>query len=90
MKPIGVNVLVEKEPKKPLMVGGILIPESLERTPRFGPTVFATVVGVGGKVSGCKVGDRVALKDIAGDDYFVGGKTLTLLREKDLVGLVHD
>jgi co-chaperonin GroES (HSP10) len=88
LKPIGVNVLVEKEPRKPLTAGGILIPESLERTPRYGPTIFAKVVGIGGKVQVCKVGDRVALKDVAGDDIMWAGKQFTLLREKDLVGIV--
>lgn len=88
MKPIGVNVLIEKDPPKPTMFGGILIPESLERTPRFSPSVHATVVGVGGKVQACKVGDRVVVQNHAGDDWFVGDKKLTLLREKDLVGIL--
>ena len=87
---IGVNILVEKDPKKPYSEGGILIPECLERTPRFCPTVFGTVRGIGGKVKVVKVGDRVALMDAAGDDYFWKGKKFTILREKDIWGIAYE
>lgn len=87
IKPIGVNIAVEKDPKQPCKEGGIFIPESLERTPRFGPSVRATVIGIGNKVKELKVGDRIVLKDVAGDDYLWGDKTITILREKDIVGM---
>ena len=86
---IGVNIAVEKERHKPAMQGGILIPECAERTPRFSPSVYATVRAVGGKVTILKVGDRVVVQNHAGDDFMVGKKTLTILREKDIVGVVQ-
>ena len=90
LKPLGENILVEKDPRKPCIEKGILIPESAERSPRHGPTVLGTVVGVGGRVKTLSVGVRVALKDIAGDDYFLNDKTYTLLREKDIVGIAYE
>jgi co-chaperonin GroES (HSP10) len=88
--PIGNRVLVEKDAPKVLKVGSILVPECLEKTTRYAPTVLATVVGVGARVEWAKVGDRVALKDYAGDHYHWDNRTFTLLREQDLVGLAHE
>ena len=84
---IGEHIWVVKDPKKPCVEGGILIPESLERTPRFGPSVLATVVSVGGRCKDLKAGMRIVLKDIAGDDYIYDGNTYTHLRERDIVGI---
>jgi len=87
LKPIGDNVLIEKDPPKPLTVGGILIPECLERTPRYCPNVLGTVLSVGPRVTVLKPGMRIWLKDVAGDDYEVFGKKLTLLRERHITGM---
>lgn len=88
IKPIGQNIVVEKDDAKPVEYGGILIPESATRTPRFSPTVRATVLGVGGKVKHLRVGMRIAIQDHAGDDWFYDGKKLTTCREKDIVGML--
>ena len=90
LKAIGEHIWVEKDPKKDAVEGGILIPESLERTPRYGPTVLATVVSVGGRCKTLTAGQRIALKDIAGDEYHYEGRTYTHLREKDIVGIAHE
>jgi co-chaperonin GroES (HSP10) len=87
---IGEHIWVIKDPKKETMEGGILIPEGLERTPRYGPTVLGTVVSVGGRVKELRIGQRIALKDIAGDDYHIDDKTYTHLRERDIVGIAHE
>lgn len=89
IKPLGTNILVEKDPRKELKVGDILIPECLERTDRYGPTVLATVVACGPKCIHLQEGMRIWLKDVAGDDWEIGGKRLTLLRERDIVGIDH-
>ncbi len=85
---IGQNVFVQKDPTGHLSVGGVLIPEMSERTPRFSPTVLGTVVSVGKRCHSVKEGDRVALKNVAGDDLFIRNEVVTLIRERDLVGLV--
>jgi len=90
IQPLGQNILVEKDPQPPLSVGGILIPECAERTPRFAPTILATVLAVGGKVKIVKPGDRVAVKAYAGDEIEWEGKRPTIMREKDIVGLAEE
>ena len=87
---IGERIVVRKDPAKPLMEGGILIPEVLERTPRFSPTILATVISVGNKCKVLKAGMRVAMKCVAGDDYLFDNETFTVLREKDIVGMAEE
>jgi co-chaperonin GroES (HSP10) len=87
---IGQHVFVQKDPIHHLQVGGILIPEQSERTPRFSPTVLGTVVSAGQRCWSVKAGDRVALKNIAGDDWLWNGQYFTLLRERDCIGLVEE
>lgn len=86
IKAIGENIFIEKDPAKPTMFGGILIPESVERTPRFSPTVYATVVSVGSKVADLKAGDRIAVQNHAGDNWMIDGRLLTHLKAKHIVG----
>ena len=85
--PTGVKVLVLKDRPKETTMGGIVIPAIAERTPRFSPTVFATVLGRGPKCDWVQVGDRVAVKNVAGDDWEFDGELVTMLREKDLIGI---
>ena len=85
---IGQYIFCIKDAPKECMEGGILIPESLERTPRFGPSVLATVVSVGGRCNVLKAGDRICLKDVAGDDIIFNDTTYIRVREKDCNGLV--
>ena len=89
IKALGDHIFIEKDPHGPTHEGGILIPESLERTPRFSPTVLATVVSVGAQVDALKPGDRIAVQNHAGDDWFVDGRKLTHLRAKHIVGRVE-
>lgn len=86
LRPIGHKILVEKEPYKPTIEGGILIPQKSDNTPSFSPTIRGVVLAVGGKVTCVKPGDKVALKRVAGDEIEVDGKLLTLCIAKELVG----
>jgi len=87
---IGEHIRVEKDPYKETMEGGILIPESADRSPRHSPTVLGTVVSVGGRCKTLTAGQRIALKAVAGDDYHIDNKTYTHLRERDIVGIAHE
>ena len=49
-----------------------------------------TLRAIGRKVSQVRVGDRVVLKDVAGDDLFWEGKKYTLVTERELVGLAYE
>jgi co-chaperonin GroES (HSP10) len=87
LKALGNHIWVEKDAHGETKECGIIIPESAERTPRFGHSVLATVVSVGPKCRDLKPGDKIVLKDIAGDDYHYDGHTYTHLRERDIVGI---
>lgn len=90
IRALGHNVFVQKDAITHLSVGGILIPEQSERTPRFSPTILGTVVSAGIRCHSVKEGDRVALKNVSGDDLFIRGLVLTHLRERDLIGLAQE
>lgn len=90
IQPLGVHIIVKKDAQPPLEVGGILIPECAERTPRFAPTILGTVLAVGGAVKIVRPGDRVALKCYCGDEIEYGNEQVTRLREKDLVGVTNE
>lgn len=90
IQPIGDRVAVQKDPQPPLVVGGILIPECAERTPRWAPTILGTVLGVGPRVKSLKPNDRVALKSYAGDEWYIDNQQITIIRERDIVGLAHE
>lgn len=87
-KAIGDRVWVQKERPSETKERGIIIPENAERTPRFGPSVLATVVSAGPRCHTLKAGMRIVLKDVAGDSYFYDGNAYTILRERDIVGIV--
>ena len=82
------EIVVEKDTYVPTMERGIYIPEKSDRTPRFAPTIQGTVLSAGPKTVLAKPGDRVYLRIYAGDDYYFDDKKVTLLREKDLVGII--
>jgi co-chaperonin GroES (HSP10) len=86
-KALGHFIFVKRDPYKPTMEDGILIPENAERTPRFAPTVLATVVSCGAKCKTLKPGIRVAVKQHAGDDLLFADQTFTRMREWDIIGL---
>lgn len=81
----GDKIIVEKDAHKECAEKGILIPESLERTPRFNPGVYATIVSVGPrcKYPALDVGVRIALKEAWGDTIFHDNRTLTILTERE-------
>ena len=85
---LGHFIFIQRDPYKPTEEGGILIPENADRTPRFAPTVLATVVscGKGCKEPKMKPGARVAVKQHAGDDILFGETTYTRMRERDIIG----
>jgi co-chaperonin GroES (HSP10) len=90
IRAIGDNIWFVKDAGKPCIEDGILIPERCERTPRFGPSVLATVHSVGSRVVNLKPGMRIVVKDVAGDDYIYDDKTYTRCREKDIVGIANE
>jgi co-chaperonin GroES (HSP10) len=85
LKAYGENIIVERDPPKECAEKGIIIPESLERTPRFGPTGYATIISVGPRCRypALSPGVRIAIKEAWGDNYFYDNRTLTILSERE-------
>jgi co-chaperonin GroES (HSP10) len=85
LKAYGDKIVVERDPPKPAAEDGILIPASLERTPRFNPTDLATIISVGPrcKVKEFREGGRLAIKTGWGDDFFHDDRTFTILTERE-------
>lgn len=86
---MGDQIIVIKDPYKPTSVGGILIPEIADRTPRFSPTIFATVHSCGRRVVNLKSGMRIALKIHCGDEFEYDGKQYSRMRERDIAGMAQ-
>lgn len=80
---VGDKIIVEKPQEDgPHAEGGIIIPESLQRTPRFGGYVVARVLSVGARVTEFKPGNKILMRAVWGDDYFYDGRTITILTER--------
>jgi co-chaperonin GroES (HSP10) len=76
------KLIVEKDEHVEHTIGGIVIPESLERTPRFGGYTHATVLSVGADVKDWKAGDRMMLREVWGDEIIHDNRTLTILTDR--------
>jgi co-chaperonin GroES (HSP10) len=85
------DLLVIRPEKTPGMVGGIHLPD-LGLSGNKG-SVYCRVVAAGPKVELAKVGTRVLVESYgshpAGDEVVCEGEKLTIIRERDLVGVAE-
>jgi chaperonin GroES len=92
IRPLGDRVLVEPIEEKEQTKGGIIIPDNAKEKPMEGK-----VVAIGKKRDDdgkevpfdVKVGDKVLLPKYGGTEVKIGGKTLQLVREEDLLGVIE-
>ena len=92
IRPLGDRVLVEPIEEKEQTVGGIIIPDSAKEKPMQGK-----VIAVGKKLDkdgkeinfDVKKGDTVLLPKYGGTEVKIGDKTLQLVREEDLLGVIE-
>lgn len=92
IKPLGDRVLVQAVEEKEQVRGGIIIPDSAKEKPQEAKVV---ALGTGktdeaGKkhVFEVKVGDVVLVSKYGGTEVKIDGKTFTLLREDDILGII--
>ena len=76
------NILILPE-KEDAVKGGIIIPDHLVEI-----KLVAEVVGVGHKVSGVKVGDKVLFRKNSGLAVEEDNKKLLFIREGDVMGII--
>jgi len=92
IRPLGDRVLVEPIEEKEQTKGGIIIPDNAKEKPMEGK-----VVAIGKKrdedgkeiAFDVKVGDKVLLPKYGGTEVKIGNKTLQLVREEDLLGVIE-
>jgi chaperonin GroES len=92
IRPLGDRVLVEPIEEKEVKKGGIIIPDAAKEKPMEGK-----VVAIGKKRDDdgkeipfdVKVGDKVLLPKYGGTEVKIGDKTLQLVREEDLLGIIE-
>ncbi|MCL1920389.1 MAG: co-chaperone GroES [Kiritimatiellaeota bacterium] len=92
IRPLGDRVLVEPIEEKEQTKGGIIIPDNAKEKPMEGK-----VVAIGKKRDDdgkevpfdVKVGDKVLLPKYGGTEVKIGDKTLQLVREEDLLGVIE-
>ena len=92
IRPLGDRVLVEPIEEKEQTKGGIIIPDAAKEKPMEGK-----VVAIGKKRDDdgkevpfdVKVGDKVLLPKYGGTEVKIGDKTLQLVREEDLLGVIE-
>jgi len=92
IRPLGDRVLVEPIEVKEVTKGGIIIPDSAKEKPMEGK-----VVAIGKKRDDdgkeipfdVKVGDKVLLPKYGGTEVKINDKTLQLVREEDLLGVIE-
>jgi len=93
IQPLGDRVLVQPLEEKEVKKGGIIIPDSAKEKPQEGK-----VIALGtGKIDDdgkkipftVKKGDIVLISKYGGTEVKLDGETFTLLREDDILGILH-
>ena len=93
IQPLGDRVLVQPLEEKEVKKGGIIIPDSAKEKPQEGK-VIALGTGKldddGKKIPfTVKKGDVVLISKYGGTEVKLDGETFTLLREDDILGILH-
>lgn len=93
IRPLHDRVLVRRAEEETTSAGGIVIPDSATEKPAAG-TIVATGKGKqtdSGELRALDVavGDDVLFGKYAGTEVKVGGETLLMMREEDILGVVE-
>ena len=90
IKPLGRRVLVEEikeENEEETTEGGIVIPESAQEKDNY---IKAEVLAVGTDENiEVEKGDKVILSGFSGTDVEMGGKELTIVKDKDILAKIE-
>lgn len=91
MKPLKDRIIVRQLPEETVSKGGILLPDNATKKPQEGDVVFAgpgRVLDNGQlKPLDVKVGDRIIFTKYSGMDVQLGGETLLIMREDDVLAV---
>jgi chaperonin GroES len=94
IRPLHDRMLVKRIEEEEKSRGGIIIPDSAKEKPMEGKVI---AVGKGkalenGKIRPLEVnrGDRILFSKYAGTEVKIGGEEYLIMREDDVLGLIHD
>lgn len=94
IRPLHDRILVKRVDEEEKSRGGIIIPDTAKEKPIEGKVV---VVGKGkvledGKTRrlDVKKGDRILFSKYAGTEVKIGGEEYLIMREDDVLGVIHD
>ena len=94
VRPMNDHLFIERHPTEVLSPGGIWIPSSAQERP-CGGTVLASGPGKRHPKTGVRIpnrvseGDSVLFAGTSGLDQEVGDRTLLVLRDDDILAIVH-
>lgn len=86
-KPLADRVLIEPTAAEQVTASGIIIPDTAKEKPLKG-TVLAVGGGKKDEPMTVKVSDTVIFGQYSGTEIKVDGKTLLIMRESDIYGIV--
>lgn len=86
-KPLADRVLIEPAAAEQVTASGIIIPDTAKEKPLKG-TVLAVGGGKKDEPMTVKVNDTVIFGQYSGTEIKVDGKTLLIMRESDIYGIV--
>ncbi len=93
VRPLQDRVLVKRLEEETKTAGGIIIPDNNKEKPAQGEIV---AVGPGGRTKegnykpvDVKIGDRVLFGKYAGTEVKLDGKEFLIMKEDDLLGVLH-
>lgn len=92
--PLGRRVLVKRSTSEEKTAGGIFLPDTAKEKPQEAEVL---ALGVGKDDEGkdvstlftVKKGDKVLISKYGGTEVKLDGETYTLLREDDILGILH-
>lgn len=93
LKPLGGRVIIEPIEQEEMTAGGIILPETAKEKPQEGNVL---AVGPGDRDDkgvrvpmDVQVGDKVLFAKYSGTEIKMDGKKLLIMRESDLLAIVH-
>ena len=92
IKPLFDKIVIEQVDAQEKSAGGIILTGSQQEKPQMAKVL---AVGPGGVIDGkeivmqIKVGDTVLYSKYAGSEFKLDGKTVTILRQSDILAIVE-
>ena len=85
IEPLYDRVVIKRVDEEETTVGGIIIPETAKEKP-----IQGIIKMTGAEAKGVKAGQRVLFGKYAGTEIEIDQEELLIMREEDIIGIVHE